>query len=406
MLRISYEEVEALVEREFRRMQPEKVNISRAIGRILAEDITSDKDFPLYDTSEKDGYALNHRSILNASSSSPILLKVDQIIRPGFIPSPLKKDSCSKILTGAWLPQGADSVVMQEEAVEKSDGVLFKHPVSPWSNVVRKGDDIKKGEKIIPKWKKVGAYELVILYTLGIQKVSVLPNLRVAILSTGSELISNYKLGSRAKIIDINRPVLTRILQGAGYDTVDAGIASDDIKEISKKTQIFMKKADAMVITGGSSVGKYDMTTDSLKKIGANILFHGVKLRPSSTAGVAELDGKPIFLLSGLIQSAVLATFLIVLPTLHYIQGAEFGFTDVITAKLNRDLVVDAARDFLRAVWVKISSLQGELVAEPLIASSHVRSVLVKGNGLLLVRGGTALRRGQTVKVNIIKSLP
>ncbi len=386
-------------------MVPERIPTKDALGRIEAVDILSGEDLPLYDISEKDGYAVNHLSILNASTSSPVTLKVTQVITPGSVPLPLQQGSCAKIFTGARLPDGADCVVMQEDVVERKDNITFLFPIQPGSNIFKKGSDIKKGEKIISKWNILGPYELNVISSLNIKQVDVLPKLRIAVLSTGSELIPQVDENTKGKILDTNRPVLISILNDFGFQTIDAGIVPDDATRIAGKIKEFIDISDAIVVTGGSSVGAHDLTISSIKEKGAKILFHGVKLKPSSTAAIASLSGKPVFSLSGLIQSSLVAIHLITIPTLRYIQGADFKYPRVFEAKLSQEIHIDLPADFLRAVWVKVTNKDGLLFANPTLASSHSRSIFLKNNGIVLVKGGETLQKGDVIRVNIVNNL-
>jgi molybdenum cofactor synthesis domain-containing protein len=393
------------VKKEFKQIGPERIPTKDALGRIAAVDILSEEDLPPYDISEKDGYAVNHSSILGASTSSPVALKVTQVLTPGSVPLPLQLGTCAKIFTGARLPDGADCVVMQEDVIERNDTITFSSPVQPGSNIFKKGSDIKKGEKIISKWNIFGPYELNVISSLNIKQVDVLPKLKIAVLSTGSELISQPDENTKGKILDTNKPVLINVLNDFGFQTIDAGIEPDDATRIANKIKEFIDISDAIVVTGGSSVGAHDLTISSIMEKGGRILFHGVKLRPSSTAAIASLSGKPVFSLSGLIQSSLVAIHLITIPTLRYIQGADFKYPKVLEAKLDQEIHVDLPEDFLRAVWVRVTNKAGLLFANPTLASSHSRSVFLKSNGIVLVRGGETLQKGDLVRVNIVKNL-
>lgn len=405
MQRIPYAEIESIVKKEFEQKMPEKILTKDALGRITATDILSKEDFPPHDISEKDGYAVNHLSILGASISSPVTLKVTQVVSPDSIPLSLEMDTCAKIFTGARLPEGTDSVVMQEEVIEKGDSITFLSSVQPGTNIFRKGSDIRKGEKIISKWNILGPYELNVMSSLAIDQVDVLPKLKVAILSTGSELVSQVDDTTTGKILDTNKPVLMSVLRDAGFQTIDAGIEPDDAVKIANKVKNFIDISDAVVVTGGSSVGAHDLTISSIREMGARILFHGVKLRPSSTAGMASLSGKPVFSLSGLIQSSLVAIHLITIPTLRYIQGSDFRYPRIVEAKIDQEIHVDLPHDFLRAIWVKVTAKDGILSANPTLASSHSRSVFLKSNGILLVKGSETLHKGDLVQINIVNSL-
>ncbi|MEM3637898.1 MAG: molybdopterin molybdotransferase MoeA [Conexivisphaerales archaeon] len=405
MQRISYADIETIIKREFSQYPAEVVDLVDAIGRIASEDVISPSELPPFDVSEKDGYAVNHKSILHAKKISPVTLKVSQSVKPGSKPHRLQPGTCARIYTGAWVPEGADSVVMQEDAIETAEGIVFVSPIKPGSNIFRKGTDIKRGTRLMTKGDIFRPYEFNLLSSLGVTKVKVSPRLKVAILSTGSELVTLTERNVNGKIPDTNKPVLMHILDETGFQPIDAGIAPDDLDVISNQIKKFAETCNAVIVTGGSSVGGFDLTEASLEKLNAKMLFHGVKMRPSSTAGVASLYGKPVFLLSGLIQSSVVAMFLIVIPALRYIQGLYFRSLNNVEARMTRSLTVDLPHDFVRSIWVTVKARQGILEAEPILASSHARNVLVRSNGIMLIEGGKNLQKGELVKINIINKL-
>lgn len=396
--RITLSEIEKRIKNEFRSKETKTVPLRQALYSSLADDIISPTDIPPFDTSEKDGYAVKSSDIAKASNSKPVLLSVSQTIIPGQIPKALEPHTCARVLTGAWLPYGSDSVVMQEQVSVKSNIVSFSRPAEAGQNIYPRGADISKNEVILQKGRFLKEEELNILYSINYKRVKIYPRLKVSVISTGSELVPMESV-SPGKIPDTNRPLILSLVRRSGFYDVDGGIVPDKSESIQERTKSLLRKSDALIITGGSSVGTADLTVSSLLEAGAKVLFHGVKLRPSSTAAVASWNNKPIFVFSGLIQSSLVAFFTIALPTLRQIQGIGFHHRTV-QAILEEDFQITGEEDFMRAVWVKLSEKEGIINARPMKASSHSREVFVECSGIILSKGGEILRKGS--KVNVI----
>lgn len=405
--RIPFDRIESLAGKKLKVVGPESLDLFLASSRYLAQDIFASKPIPPFDTSEKDGFAVRSKDLKNASAKHPVKLRVVGVAKAGEKPRPpLVKGDCVRIFTGAYLPLNADVVVMQEEVSynENEDIVEFNKPVDPGTNIFKKGSDIKDGELLFSKGHLLYPEDIYLLASAGISKVSVLKKLKVGVLATGDELTSNPNAQKDGFVLDVNRPVLLHHLELCGYSPQDAGLARDDVSDISTHIKKSIHHLDALITTGGSSVGKVDMVSESLRSIGAHRVFHGVKLRPSSTAGLSIYDSKPIFILSGLTQSCLVALYAIVIPTLRKMTGLGFTFNSVILTKLDEDFRVRGETGFKRAVWVRVQNKDGTLRAIPSMVSSHSRSILHKCHGFFIGDSGSLIKKGTVIPIIILRN--
>jgi molybdopterin molybdotransferase len=405
--RITLEEALAMAQKHFRVASGESVPLQQASGRILHQYLRAVTSLPKFDVSEKDGFAVSRKDLARATPDKPVRLRISQRIGLGPLPiKPLRPGTCARILTGGFLPPNSDSVVMQEDVLEKGEYVCFKGQPRPCENVYPRGADVKEGEELFAPGHILRPEDVNLLVSLGTTRVEVSRVLDVSILATGSELVQTTdELGS-GKVLESNKVVIKNKLNGFGFLASDAGIVGDNASEIAKSIEDALQRSDALVTTGGSSVGGADLVEDALRMIGAKILFHGVKLRPSSTAALALKGGKPIFSLSGLLQSCLVAIYYIVIPTLAWMRGDSDSPIPRVRARLEEGLAIGGEKDFMRAVWCKIEERGATLFARPLKASSHSRSVIVKANGIFLAKGGSRLAEGDFVLALVPGKLP
>ncbi|MEM0287497.1 MAG: molybdopterin molybdotransferase MoeA [Nitrososphaerota archaeon] len=403
--RVSIEEALKRIYQEIAKFEPVKVSTPDALGMIVADDVVAGKDYPPYSQAEKDGFALSSKLLSKASPENTIRLKVLGTLSPGQIPSELeRRDCCFRVLTGAYLPEWCDAVVMQED-VELEDGeAIFTHPVQRGANIYAKGSDIHKGDIILRKGHMINSFDVSLLLSYGLYEVKVAPKLKVALLATGSELVDSLDMIKKGKILETNKIAISGILSGFGFSVIDAGLATDDDREIASAISKALEEVNVVITTGGSSVGEKDLVLDSFKRLEGKIILHGLKLRPSSTAGVATIRGKLIFALSGLIQSCVVAMFNLVLPVLRYMQGIEGYEVPAVMARLDKKVVASWPKDFKRIIWLRLYSKQASLYAAPSLVSSHSKSVITHSDGYAVIDGNTVLAKGSVIRVFLIKN--
>jgi len=404
--RISYERLRPRISARLPVLSPESVEIFSADGRYLAAAVRAAKSVPPYDVSEKDGFAVSSRALAEATSDNPITLRVTDTVSPGRISrKQLGSGECMKILTGAYLPPGADAVVMQEDVEFVRGRATFTKSINVGANLFRAGSDIKKGEVLFDKGHRLSFEDTYILDSAGISDVPVTQRVKVGVLATGDELTGERSKTRDGFILDINRPVIMSHLERCGFLATDAGLARDDIDDISGHIERVLSKVDALITTGGSSVSNVDLVSESLSSMNTKRVFHGVKMRPSSTAGLSLHGSKPIFILSGLIQSCLVALYSFVIPSLRFMAGLGYTFHSAIEAKIEDDFKLWGEPGFKRAVWVHIENRNGVLYAIPSPASSHSRSVLRTSHGFFIGNSGSIITKGSTIQIIQVRDL-
>jgi molybdopterin molybdotransferase len=369
------------------RPRPIEVDIEDSLNLISAEDVIAQSDFPPFDRSAVDGYAVRSSDTLGASLLNPVELRIVGEVEAGTDPSlmkPLGEGEAYIIYTGAPLPPGADAVVMAEDAFREGDVVKVQRQVTRYQNVSRKGEDFQAGKLVIRRGERVKPWHIAALASLNIRKVKVY-RLRVAILSTGSEVVelSDPRAGSPGTIINSTKPLLKSLLRADGYEPLDLGTVPDDVELIANKLSIGLREADAVITTGGTSIGAYDVVPEAVRRLG-KVLFNGVRMRPGKPTGAGVVDGKPVFMLSGFPVAGLAGYMAFVRPTLlHMTSSREEPLPRVKGVITRRVANIAGVRTYLR---VKVRATGKGYEVEPLaITASGVLSTLTEANGLLII---------------------
>lgn len=305
----------------------EKAALSDALGRVLAEDISSPVDVPPFDRSQMDGYAVVAEDTYGADEEKPVILKLNsEAIHAGHDSKiAIIKGRASRIATGAPIPRGANAVVMVEYCNEEGPEVSISKPVHPGENIMHAGEDIMRGETVMRSRTHLGFRETAVLSALGITSVDVFKKPRVAIISTGNEIIEPGNTLTSGKIYDINSRMIQDALKIDGASPEFLGISSDDEKEI---LSLLVKALsyDMAIITGGTSAGQGDVSYRILKKhLDPGILVHGVAIKPGKPVVIAANGKKPVFVLPGFPSSAIITYSVFVKPLVRSMAGMPAG---------------------------------------------------------------------------------
>ncbi|MGC9112405.1 molybdopterin molybdotransferase MoeA [Acidilobus sp.] len=366
-----------------------EVNIQDALGMPVAEDVIAPLDVPPFDRSAVDGYAVRSSDTLGATLLNPVRLRIVGEVQAGDDPSRLPhvgEGEAAIIYTGAPLPPGADAVVMAEDASRAGEYVEVKRQVTPYMNVSRKGEDFTKGKIVIRRGYKVQPWHVGALASLGIRRIKVFRRLRVAVLSTGTEVVEldDPRAGTPGTIINSTKPMLISLLRQDGFEPIDMGTVPDDVDMIKSKISEGLRVADAFITTGGTSLGAYDLVPDVIARMG-KVLFNGVRMRPGKPTGAGIIDGKPVFMLSGFPVASLTGYITFVRPTLRHITGTPEDPVPIVKGKITRRVAnVAGIRTYLR-VRVYPNEI-GELMVEPLaITASGVLSTLTDANAILIL---------------------
>ncbi len=377
----------------------EYVPVSASCGRIVFEDIRAHVSVPHFPKSAMDGYAVRAEDLSEASKDTPVTLRVICEKDAGDDPSLPRetgdiKGTAVRIMTGAQVPEGYDTVVKQEDTDLGEDEVrIFTSPVR-FTNYCRPGEDIREGDIVIDGGRRIGRIEAGILSSLGMSRVKVLRTPRAAVIATGSELIRPGEKLTDGKIYSSLSTVLRISLESAGFDVSDY-IAKDDEEEISDLIENALIDCDLVITTGGVSVGKKDLVPLCLDKIGAVKIFEGIDIRPGSPTTGSVKDGKFILSLSGNPYAAI-ACFD------YFIGHIVYALTDSIDLiPVETDAVVVDDYPKVRPVRMLIRAFMrnGRVYLPARDHQSSVFSNLRRCNCYIDLPAGEKLNAGDTVKV-------
>ncbi len=383
----------------------ETVPLPRTRGRITAGPVTAPADLPPFSRTSVDGFAVRAADTFGASEGLPAYLRVTAEILMGQAPAMLlRPGEAQRISTGGALPEGADAVVMIEhtEALA-ADEVGVLRPVSPGENVMFRGEDCKAGEALLPAGHEVRAQELALLSSAGVLQIDVVRRPRVAIISTGDELVPVEAAPGPGQIRESNAAALTALVERDGGIPTYLGLTADREEQIGAKLQEAMGY-DVILISGGSSVGTRDLTSTMIARLGEpGILVHGVKLKPGKPTILAVANGVPVVGLPGHPVSAQVVYGLFVTPLLRQMQGlpAEQAFRQAVRARMTKNVASAVGRtDCLR---VRLRREGDEVWAEPVHGKSGLISTLVKADGLVTIPSAKeGLLTGEWVEVELL----
>lgn len=379
---ISLERAWEIVSQKIHPIETEKVNLCEAYQRILAESVTSPISMPPFDRSPLDGYTY----AASPSDLSAIKLRQVSEIPAGVYPDrDLTQGECAKIFTGAPIPQGANCVVRMEDTESQEDQVLIRQPVLPGANIVHQGEEIEKGEIILTPGSVLDPASVGLLAALGVEEVTVYRRPRIGLLSTGSELMEVGQPLLPGKIYNSNTYTLRGLLMEAGCEVKAASFVPDRLPE-TIETLAALQDMDAVVTTGGASVGDYDLIREALVGIGCELLFWKLNLKPGTPVAVGSKGNQLYFSLSGNPAAAMITYELLVRPALKKMAG-RLGEEEVFPVRMAGSFGKSGKqRRFLRARAVY---REGEIWADPDYAqgSGVLRSMI--GSDLLVdVPGG------------------
>lgn len=359
----------------------EECSIQTARGRILSEDILAPHDQPPWDNSAMDGYAVRWEDIQSCSTEKPALLKIIEVISAGKSPRfPVLKENCAKIMTGARIPTGADTVVPVEVTGKKGKNVLIQKAGKKGAHIRLKGEDVRQGEVILKRGKEIRSPEISMLASLGKGKAPVYKRPVVAILSSGDELADLNETRSENKIYNANGYALSAQVSEAGGEPLFLGISPDIKKMLLKKIQEG-KSADIFVISGGVSMGDFDFVKEILSTHG-KMHFWKVAMRPGSPMAFGELYEKPFFGLPGNPVSCMVTFKLFVEPLIKKMGGASYFQPTFLPATLSHEIEKKKGmRSFLRGI---LSSEGNEIsVRTTGEQGSHLIHSMVEANCLM-----------------------
>jgi molybdopterin molybdotransferase len=367
-------------------LQPLELGLMDAHGCVLAEDVVAPADLPGFDNSAMDGYAARSEDLAGASEGSPVVLPVTGDVAAGPA-SPLRvmPGVCVRIMTGAMMPAGADTVV----PVEHTDGgvaqVAVHRAPSPGQHVRRAGEDVRAGETVLTSGSHLGAAQVGMAAATGRARLVVRPRPRVVVVSTGSELVEPGEPLSPGRIVDSNSPALTAAAVEAGAIAYRVGIVPDDPRRLAATLEDQLVRADVLVTSGGVSVGAYDVVKEVLGRLGT-VRFEAVAMQPGKPQAFGTIgpDDTPVFGLPGNPVSSLVSFEAFVRPALRRMLGATPVERPRVRAATTEALRSPAGRrSFLR---VKLKVRDGAYVVTPVSGpGSHLLAGMARANALAVV---------------------
>ena len=330
----------------------EKVRLPDCFGRILAEDIRAAVDVPDWPRSAFDGYAFRAADTSSASPETPVTLRILEEVPAGKVPETrLTEGTAVRILTGAMLPEGADSVEMFEKTEFTETSVTLFHPGRPGNNVVPRGEDAVRGQLLAVKGTKIDPGLMGVFASQGLREIPAFRIPKVGVISTGTEVVELGSVLPRGKIYNSNRALFEGELRKLGVRPVRVGIARDSVREIRELLELALDTCDAVLLTGGVSVGAYDLTGRAILEAGGEPLFSGVAMKPGKACFYAVRDGKMICALSGNPASAMTNYHAVAKAGLKRLCGWNQG--DCFPAEIRVALKEDFPKKSKNERWVR-----------------------------------------------------
>jgi molybdopterin molybdotransferase len=353
---------------------------ARALGRVLAEDVLADRNYPPFDRSTRDGYAVRSSDVLQPGSK----LRLVGESRAGVpFAGSVRAGECVRILTGAALPDGANAVVMQEYARVDGDTVAFDRAATAGQNIVPAAAEARSGETLVARGTRLGYAELALVAQVGAVRVPVARRPRVAILSTGDEIVDVSKTPGPFEIRNSNSVSLAAQVALAGGEPIVLGNAPDEVAELRARIQRGLD-SDILVLSGGVSVGTYDLVEPVLRELGAEFFFDSVAIRPGKPAVFGSCRAKPVFGLPGNPVSTMVTFELLVVPAIEILGGATPRPLPLFKARLAHPVNEKPPLAHFLPARLTWPGPQVEMV--PWEGSGDVRA-LVRGNCFLVVHG-------------------
>ena len=386
----------------------EAIRVAGALGRVLGQDLKAPTNLPDFHRANMDGYAVRAADTFGASGSIPAYLKVMGSVEMGKAPTrSVRKGEAMRIATGGMLPPGADAVVMIEYTDEPGDGTVEVHRgAAPWENVLRIGEDIRKGEPVFARGRRLRARDLGALTGVGITRVPVFKKPRAALLSTGDEIVAPDARPHPGQVRNINTYALLAMAAEAGAVVTDLGVIPDRPESLHRALAQALARHDVVLISGGSSVGAKDMTVDIITSFPrSEIIFHGISVAPGKPTILARALGKPVLGLPGHPVSALVIFEIFGVPLIRVLGGEDRVGVFIPQRTVRAHLSQNVASQPGREDYVRVTLARGESgsVATPMAGKSGAIFNLVKADGLVRIPASAeGLEAGTEVEVVLL----
>ena len=392
-------EVLAMIPKEFKPLgETETISYTEAAGRVLAEDIVAEEYVPDFDRSTVDGYACRAADTFGCSDAIPAILEVKgEVLMGQGADFSLPRDACAYVPTGGAIPKGADCAVMIEYTEDYGDGTVgILKPGAPGMNLIFRGDDVYPGKAILKAGRVLTPQDVGALAAVGKTTVSVSRRVKVGVISTGDELVPPNETPGPGQVRDVNTPLLTAMLRDFGAESVGYGIVVDDEALLRRKVRQAAGECDAVILSGGSSVGVKDAACRIIEEMGA-LLLHGIAVKPGKPTILGKAGNKPLIGLPGHPVAACFVAQLFVLPLLKRLEGrAQEEYA--VTAELTESVGANHGREQLTACHLR---REGErLLAAPIRSKAGLITQLAGADGHFIIeRDCEGLPKGAQIQV-------
>ncbi len=346
----SYTQARELLLEMARPVETEYAALDACAGRVLAFDLKAGEDVPPFDRSAYDGYAFRAEDTERASGDRPVTLRITETVPAGQTPLySVRAGEAAHVMTGAVIPQGADCVINFERTAFTEDSVTLFEPLKKGSNIVVRGEDVKAGDLLVPGGTVIDAGLAGTLASQGVSRVCVYRRPVIGLISTGSEVVEADQEQPQGKIRNANRSTFTALLTAEGCSVRYLGLAGDDAEGIRALIARGLTDCDAVILTGGVSVGDWDVTPEAMERAGAKILLRGVQMKPGMACAYGTAKGKLVLGLSGNPASSFTNFCVCALPALRRLCGRRDPMPEAFQAELAADFRKKSPADrFLR----------------------------------------------------------
>jgi len=390
----------AIIERNTAPRGEERIPLQEALRRVVARDVVSDTDWPPFDTSAMDGYAVRMADVSPAGKALPE--RAESVAAGDALPSALRPGEAVRVMTGAPLPEGTEAVIPVERARREGGRVVFEGEPAPGAHLRRRGESIRAGSPVVSAPRRVTPGDIALAALAGARTLTVFARPRVAIAATGNELVPAAEKPGPGQIRDSNGPMLSSLCRAQGWDAAARRRVADEAAGISALFDAAGKEEDVLVTSGGVSAGDFDLLPEIARRQGFEILFHGVSMRPGKPVAFARRGATLWFGLPGNPVSSSVCFHLFVRFALGRLEGDPNPGAPRVAARLGRDLPPGGARETYRDAVLE--SAGGVALVRPLIsAGSHDIAAHARANALILVPAGAPPQpAGSTVECLVL----
>lgn len=392
---MSLSEAKELALRNAPDLGAQRVSVGDALGRVLAGPVKIEIDVPHFAKAAMDGYAVRAQDTFGAAESSPVRLRVVGHVTPGeVIDRAIDKGECIGISTGAPMPEGADATLMVENTEAEGDEILVYKTVAPGQNYIKAGSDLSAGSTLFEAGLQLAPRHLGVLVAAGLKEVEVRRVPRVALLSTGNEIVAPGAPLGPGKIYNINSTTLAAALKDFGCEVIDLGVIADRPEAVREAIEGALKQADIVMLSGGSSLGRGDFVPEIMGSFG-KVLFHGIAVKPGKPTALAIAGKKLIFGFPGYPTSALSNYYILLEPVLEKMTGRKVR-KSFVAAKMERKVLSTIGRYQFLPV-----KLEGAM-AVPVMRGSSSITTLANADGFVEIEENVeVIEKGTAVNVRL-----